>query len=264
MKKALLSFTLLFCAFISAQELTIPVKFLSSTKNTTERYIGTDAFGWEYTITDNEFRKQNDQKRLNYKSLSLGDIYRVDLQNPLQIVLFYKSFNTVVLLDNQLTETARFNFSDISQPIIAEAAGLASQNRLWLYDINTQQIGLYDTSQNSFKTITPQLNDGMKYYQSDYNYFYWINNSNKCYRVNLFGKVNPLGTVEDFDQLQFTAPTTVLFSKDNTLYLYNTETQSRKVVEIKEKSFKSFYYKEQILSIFTDNDITQYKITATE
>lgn len=264
MKKAFLLLLCMFCALVSAQELTIPVRFLSSAKNDIERYIGTDAFGWKYTITNNEFRKQNSEKTLKYKSLSLGDIYRVDLQNPLQIVLFYKDFNTVVLLDNQLNETARINFSDIPQPLIAEAAGLASQNRLWIYDINTQQIGLYDPAPKNFKTITPQLNEGIKYYQSDYNYFYWINNSNKCYRVNLFGKVNALGLVEDFDQLQFIAPTIVLFSKNNTLYLYNTESQSRKVIEIKEKSFKSFHYKEQILSIFTDNDITQYKITVTE
>lgn len=264
MKNPLVILLFFVCNCISAQELTIPVKFLSNSKDAPERYIGTDAFGYEYTISDNEFKKQKDNKVLKYRSLSLGDIYQVDLQNPLQVVLFYKNFNTVVLLDSQLTETARINFSDTPQAIIAEAVSLASQNRLWIYNINTQQIGLYDIAQNSYKTITPQLSGGMHYYQSDYNYFYWVNSVNTCYRVNLFGKVNTLGTTEDFDQLQFIAPQKVLYKKDNNMYLYNLDKLSRKLIEIKEKSFKSFHYKEQILSIFTDNDIIQYKITSTE
>ena len=267
MKKILSLYIFFFCSCTFAQELTIPVKFLSGSKNTIKRYVGTDAFGWTYTITDNEFRKENNDRIVKYKSLQLGDIYRVDLQNPLQIVLFYKDFNTAVLLDNQLNETARINFSDLTeltQPIIAEAASLASQNRLWVYDITTQQIGLYDPAQNNFKTITPQLSDGIKYYQSDYNYFYWIDAAGKVYRVNLFGKVSFLGSVQEYNQIQFVSPSQVLLKKDEALFLYNLISQSSKRIEIKEKSFKSFHYKEQILSIFTNSDINQYKITITE
>ncbi len=264
MKKILFLWLLLFCAISNAQEITIPVKFLSSAKTGPEQYIGTDAFGWKYTIADNEFRKEKDSETLKYKSFQLGDIYRVDLQNPLQIVLFYEDFNTAVLLDNQLNETARINFSDLPQPLIAEAVSLASQNRLWVYDITTQQIGLFDPAQNNFKTITPPLSDVIKYYQSDYNYLYWVDVKNNCYRVDLFSKVISLGPVIEYEQIQFVSPSKVLLKKDGLLFLFDISRQSSKQIEIKEKSFKSFHYKEQILSIFTNSDINQYKITITE
>ena len=189
--KHLLLIALLFCCTgLSAQEIVIPAKVLANTKTGPMQYVGTDAFGWRYTIIDNEFRKEKDGQSLKYKSVSLGEISRVDLQNPLQIILFYRKFNTVVLLDNQLNETSRINFSDIPQPIIAEAVGLASQNRLWAYDINTQELGLYDLARGEFKPITPPFADTIRYYHNDYNYFYWIDTAGKCYMANLFGKVS--------------------------------------------------------------------------
>lgn len=234
---------------------------MSNAKTGPQRYLGSDTFGWEYTIIDNEFRKAKDGKTLKYRNLSFGEIYKADIQNPLQIVLFYRKFNTVVLLDNQLNETTRINFSNISQPLIAEAAGLASQNRLWIYDISTQQLGLYDLGQSSFKTITPPFTDNIKYYQNDYNYFYWIDATNKCFMVNLFGSVVPLGVIPDYDQVQLLSPNEILIKKENTLYLYNLEKQTQRPIDLIEKSFQSFHYAGQILSIFTDSEINTYKIT---
>jgi hypothetical protein len=261
MKKLFFLIALFFAVPLLAQEGIIPVKFMSSAKSGPERYIGSDSYGWQYTVLDNEFRKEKDSRMLKYKAPSLGDIYRADLQNPLQIVLFYRKFNTVVLLDNQLNETSRINFSNIPEPVIAEAVGLASQNRLWLYDVTTQQIGLYSLAPGTFRTLTPPFNDGIKYYHNDYNYFYWVDANNNWYVVSLFGKVTALGKLPDFDQLQIISATSVLYTKDGTLYHSNPVEGIASPVAIVEKSFGSFYYAGEILSIFTDHEITYYQLT---
>jgi hypothetical protein len=256
---------ILLCISLSAiaQELAIPARLMVSPKAATERFAGTDAFGWQYTIAENEFRKQKDGKTLKYKNVALGEIFRADLQNPLQIVLFYKKFNTVVLLDNQLNETTSINFSNLpnNQPeLIIEAAGLASQNRLWLYDITTQQIGLFDIAKHTFRTLTPPFKEGIKFNQSDYNYFYWVDTTGNCYAVNLFGTVTPLGTVPDFTTAQLLDVSNILISTQDGLFEYNMPLQALKKVAVVEKTFSSFYYKDQILSIFTNDQIIQYKI----
>jgi len=261
MKKLLLLILLLCCTALTAQEIGIPVKLLSNSKAGPQRYVGTDAFGWKYTIANNEFSKEKDGRTLKFRTLSLGEIYTVDIQNPLQIVLFYRKFNTVVLLDNQLNETSRINFSNINQPLVAEAAGLASQNRLWIYDINTQQLGLYDLAKSSFKTLTPPFTDNIRYYQNDYNYFYWIDTTGKCFMVNLFGSVGSLGQAPAYDQVQIVSSSELIIKKDGALYFYNLEKQTQAPVAIVEKSFKSFHYTAQILTIFTDSEINTYKIT---
>lgn len=253
---------LLFCfATAFSQEALLPVRILATPKENPERFVGTDAFGWEYVIADNEFRKQKDGRVLKYKNLSLGDIYKADLQNPLQIVLFYRKFNTVVLLDNQLNATTVINFNALPKPIIAEAVGLASQNRLWVYDVTTQQTGLYDPKTNAFRTLTPPFNDGITWYQSDYNYFYWTDTAGKCFALNLFGAVTALGNVPLFDAAQLLSPNVLLLQKDNVLYQYTLDTQKQTPVAIVEKSFGAFYYKDQILSIFTPIEFIQYKIS---
>lgn len=256
--------TLLFLAVtttILAQEIGLPTQLLVKEVKSTDAYIGTDAFGWEYTIADGEFRKAKDSRVLRYKALSLSDIYKVDIQNPLQIVLFYRKFNTVVLLDSQLNETSRISFSELQEPLIAEAAALASQNRLWIYDVTRQQIGLYDLTRNSFKTLTPPFPDPLKHYSSDYNYFYWVDAKNNCFTVNIFGKVSALGHLPAFEQVQLVSANTALLYRDGTIYAYSLADAALRPLVPVDKSFRSFHYAAQILSIFTGDKITQYQVT---
>lgn len=225
-------------------------------------FVGQDNFGNIYSIYENEFRKNTKEGKVSfYKNVSLGKIYQIDLQNPLQIVLFYKQFTSVVLLDNQLNETTKINFSELQTPLNPEAVSLASQNRLWVYDMLSQKLGLFDVLKNMFQPLTPSYKDNLKFYQSDYNYFYWIDVKQNLYVSNVFGKVNFLGQVPEFKQLQIVSPTQLLLKNDNGLFLYNLENASFSPIAINEKSFVSFSYKEQILSIFTEKEINHYKIT---
>jgi len=258
---------LLFTAAVFAQELTVPAKFLSKFDAGPQQFLGTDAFGARYSIADNEYRKLTENSLQKYKNLQLGAITRVDLQNPLQVVLFYKRFNTVVLLDNQANETRRINFNDLGKPnetmtpIVADAVGLASQNRLWVYDINTLQLGLFDFVQNTFRAITPPFRDTIKHYQSDYNYFWWIDVTGKCFRANLFGKIDFLGNIPENDAVTIVSNRYAMLRKGDTLSLYDMETQKHTPIAIAEKTFESFQYSGEILSIFTGTQITNYKIT---
>ena len=224
-------------------------------------YIGKDNFGNLYSINENEFKKTSPTQVFFYKNVSLGKIHQVDLQNPLQLVLFYKQFTTAVLLDNQLNETVKINFSELPQPLNPEAVSLASQNRLWVYDILSQKLGLFDVQKNTFQSITPPFKENLKFYQSDYNYFYWIDTKQNLYVSNLFGKVNFLGQVPEYNQAQVVSPKQILLKNDNGLFLYNLEDQSLLPITLNEKSFIRFSFKDQILSIFTENEISQYKIT---
>ena len=261
MKRLFLFLLAVFTLSGYAQEIGLPARLLVKNRTATETYVGTDAFGWEYTIADNEFRKSKEGRILKYKTLSLGDIYKADIQNPLQIVLFYRKFNAVVLLDNQLNETSRILFSDLNEPVVAEAVSLASQNRLWVYDVNRQQIGLYDIAKATFRTITSPFSDPLKYYQSDYNYFYWIDTKNNCYSLNLFGKVQQLGKVPEYTQVQLAPPGNAIIYNNEGLFVFSFTDNTLKPVVPVDKSFRGFHYAAQILSIFTENEITQYKVT---
>ena len=70
-----------------------------------------------------------------------------------------------------------------------------------------------------------------------------------------------LGKVADFDQIQIIANQEVVFSKAGKLFLKDLKKNSIYTIENVDKSFTNFYYKDQILSIFTNQEITNYKIT---
>lgn len=244
-----------------AQEQSLKVLLLSTQKIEADNFVGYDALGFCYFIKDNVFYKRKDNNTLEYKNPSLGKITKADLQNSLKIILFYENFNTVITLDNQLNETQKINFSENPVPIMATATGIASQNRLWIYNSLTQQIGLFAYLKSTFQSITPSIQGNLKYYDSDFNTFQWIDEKLNWYSCDVFGKISTLGKVPDFDQIQLVTSQVVLFSKDGRLHIQDFQKKSIYTIINVEKSFKKFYYKDQILSIFTAEGITNYKIS---
>ncbi|HEU4496418.1 MAG TPA: hypothetical protein VFR70_05150 [Flavobacterium sp.] len=261
MAKAVLSFFILFYLAGLAQAPALNPVYSGSSSFEIGQFLGEDNLGGRYALNENEFRKSYGGRVLFYKNIALGKIQRADLQNPLQLVLFYKQFTAAVLLDSQLNETAKINFSELDEPLNPEAVSLASQNRLWVYDMLSQKLGLFDIAKKSFHAITRPLAQPIIYYQSDYNYFYWINAKRQLYASNLFGKISFLGLVPDFEEVQLVGVSKVLGKKDGRLFLYNLETDAMIPIGLNEKSFAGFFYREQILSIFTQQEIHYYKIS---
>ena len=226
-----------------------------------DAFIGYDALGAFYFIKNNVFTKEADGKIWQYKNPQLGKISKVDLQNPLKIVLFFQSFATVILLDNQLNETQKINLAETDNPILPIAVGLAAGNRLWIYNSLSQKIGLYDYAKKELQTLTTPFVNNVKYYESDFNYFQWTDELGNAFRCDVYGKVNPLGKVPVAEQIQWVSDTLLIYKKDQQLYEYDFTTSKSSLIEIEEKTFKKFSFKDQILSIFTNQGITNYKIT---
>lgn len=260
-KKFILLIFIVQFSLVLAQEKSLKVTFLSTQKIDADDFMGVDGLDNIYYIKDNTLFKNNKTESWQYGNISLGKITRVDIQNPLKPVLFYENFNTIILLDSQLNETQKINFAENTTPLLVSAMGIASQNRLWIYDSISQQIGLFDYLKNTFDPIAPSFQGSFNYYNSDFNSFQWIDDKLNWYSCDIFGKITALGKVADFDQIQTIEKQAVVFSKDKKLYLQDLSTNSFYTIENIEKSFKKFYYKDQILSIFTNQEIINYKIT---
>jgi len=226
-----------------------------------DSFIGSDIYGAYYFIHDNALVKKNKSKNWQYKNPALGKITRIDLQNPLKIVLFYESFNTAILLDNQLNETQKIKLSENTVPIVATAVGLAFGNRLWIYNSLSQQIGLLDYLKNSYQPITTPFKGTIAYYNSDFNYFQWIDEKYFWYRCDVYGKISTVGKVPESGQFQFANDSGLIYEKDNKLYYFDGKTNKSALINFDEKTFESFSFKDQILSIFTKQGITNYKIS---
>lgn len=259
MKKIFYFFLLFICTMVLGQ-----TKLKTTLVNTKEfenkTYIGFDGLGNNYYINENVFIKENETQKWEYKNVALGKITSVDFINPLKIVVFYEDFNTIVTLDNQLNDVQKLNFFEIDTSIFASKIGLASQSQFWIYNALTQQILLFDYLKNTSKTIGNPIAENIKYTQTDFNNFYWIDDINNWYAIDIFGKVTLLANIPSFEKIQIVDNEKLLFSRENILYCLNNVTKTIYEIEIVEKSIKNYYYKDQILAIFTNQQIKNYKI----
>lgn len=260
MKKIALLFFLIQFSITFSQEKILKVTPIPTLQIEADFFVGFDTMENAYYVKNNVLFKKFKEEVWQYKNISLGRITKIDIQSPLKIMLFYENFNTIVLLDNQLSETQKINLSENQDPILATATGIASQNRLWIYNSLTQEIGLFDYLKNSFQSITPSFQGILKYYTSDFNAFQWIDNNLNWYSCDVFGKISSLGKISEFEQIQITTDQEIIFLKKDKLYVQNLKKNTITEIENREKSLKNFYYKDQILSIFTNQRISNYKI----
>ncbi len=260
MKKLIYLLSVLYCCISFSQNQKLIATLLNSTPLMAETFIGIDGLGNYYSINNNVFTKQNDNQILEYKNISLGKISAVDILNPLKIVLFFENFNTVITLDNQLNEIQRVNFSDVDHSIIVTKIGMASQNQFWIYNTINQKIELFDYLKNINTSIGNPIQGNIKDFQTNFNTFYWIDEINNWYSCDIFGKVNLLSSIPLYDKIQIIDNEKLLFSRDNKIYFLDNKAKTIIEIEIVEKSLQKFYYKDQILAIFTNQQITNYKI----
>jgi hypothetical protein len=252
---------LLLIAFVtkaSSQEI-IPMA-LDSVSIKADKFFGFDAYKNYYYCKNNVVLKKSKTGVVQFQGLSLGAVTKVDILNPLKIIVFYEYFNTIVVLDNQLNEVDRINLSERARPIVITAVGVADQDRLWLFNSINQKLALYDLKSKYYQEIGVPVNGQINYYQTDYNYFNWITNAGQFLSCDRYGKFIERGQLEVADSYQLISPNQLLFFKDNALFVRDFITNKQTKIQIVEKSFRNFYYKDQILSIFTNEGNTNYKI----
>jgi len=243
-----------------SQEKNLEVQLLDSLTLKANTFWGKDKFGYYYYSEGSNFIKSNEQERWEFKNPNLGKIFKVDITNPLRILLFYDVYNKAIILDNQLNETLSVNFSTFSEPIFISAIGSAAQNRLWLFNANNQQIGLYDIKSNRINYLTVPGKENIKSYDSDLNYFYWLNFLNELFRCNIFGRIERLGVIDEIDNFKVVSERRIIFRNHQGFYFYNHDIKETIKIELYKNSILNYSYVEQNLTIFTSHQIINFKI----
>ena len=252
----LFTFTFGFC-----QEKAEPLELINKNAIIADTFIGYDKFDFLYFTKNNTLHKLKNGVSLEYKNIGLGQITKVDLLNPLKVVVFYERFNTAVTLDNQLNETLKINFSELKTPLIVSKIGIASQNQFWVFDENQQQLYLYEMSNGTLKPVGTPLSQAIIFYATDFNYFEWVDEAHHWYKCTIFGTVTQLDYPFEFDSILFVNSEMIIYKKNEKTIAFNRNTNNYILLENTNKSFESLSYKNQILSIFTNQEISNFKIT---
>jgi hypothetical protein len=126
-----------FCPPQNESRYTLLTHILSKVKN-----ITTDNLGNLYVLTNgNQLNKYGRNGALigtlNYNYT--GNITQVDASNPMQVFLFYRELNKVIILDNNLAYRGEINLTKAGI-IQAAAVARAYDNNLWVFDVGDLQL----------------------------------------------------------------------------------------------------------------------------
>ncbi len=123
----------------------IPIK---STK------ISTDIFQHIYVQHLQMLQKldTNGNVLYSFSNAQMGNIHSIDVSNPLQILIFYKEPQTLLILNNTLSPLSHPIYFDHLQLFDVRAVCSSSHGGFWVYDANQTQLMLFNSKlENIYK-----------------------------------------------------------------------------------------------------------------
>lgn len=255
-----LRIALLFLLFVSSSAVLKQDKGRSVIRSKHD-YFTTDNLGNTYLIKEDEMLKYlaNGKFFNRYSNLKLGNISSVDATNPLKILLFYKDFQQIVFLDNQLTS----NSVNISLEALGheqtELVCASMNNSFWIYDKQNNELTRFN--ENSKKTAsTGNLKQVLKtelnpnFMKEHNNYLYLNCPETGIYVFDIFGAFSKIISIKGLKTFQVNEDI-LYYKKDSSLCSYNHKLfeESCKKLRKGEKALSVEVNKSRILVSYQDS-----------
>lgn len=247
-----------FSSAIQAQEL--DVELLKNIPNKKSiQFASYDHLGAFYLISNNQISKQFEDKTYNYNNLLYGEITWIDIRNPFQILVFYKNFQSFVVLNNQLNEIQNINFTINYPELDVRIVSASNKNYYWVFDEVSKRIFIYDVGQNYLKPISVPIEFTFDDWNSNANSFF-IEANNTIYSYDIYGKVSEVSFSTAFNKVDLVSASTFVTEYQLDLFYHNLKSEQSLKINLPKKSINSFEVINEILTIFTDSEINIYKL----
>src|SRR5690606_12677005 len=181
-----------------------------------DRFIGRDNYKNIYFLKDRVLHKQGGEGNFIYNALLLGRISSVDIINPLKVVVFFQDTNTVVFLDNKLSEIERISFNNLPQFLNVSTATTAGSNSIWIFNVDTQQLELYNYKTKFNTVVSPPFPGRLASQASNFNYCFVLT-GRKLRAFNVYGTLLNETPFEGFEKI-VQQNENVVAVKDNSLW----------------------------------------------
>jgi len=226
-------------------------------------YFTTDNIGNIYIISGDELIKFLPSGKFlgRYSNLKLGAITNVDATNPLKILVYYRDFQQIVFLDNQLSlnsdvvslETLGYEQTDL--------VCASTNNSFWIYDKqNNELIRFNENSKkvaatgNLKQVLQSNLNPN---YLTEHNGYIFLNcPETGIYVFDIFGTFNKIIALKNLKNFQVNE-TIVYYRKDSSLCSYNFKTFEDACKPLLNKPLQVMYNKQKIYYGYKDSIVVE-------
>lgn len=260
LKSSSIIFLLSICAFnISVIAQNIELKAIDSLNLNADVFVGVDKFQNLYYVKKNSvFKKTEDGDIMSFQDFQLGDIERVDILNPYKINVFYKWSNVVVFLDNRMTEIKRQDFNTVSPFENVGFAGTSKDQSLWIYNIDFNQLELYNYRQNKAVAKSLPINETILGMKNNFNLCY-LKTDNGVLVYNIYGSLIKDLKIKDVESIDLFKNQLLIYA-DNEMNVFDKDFNLKYSKKTDKLEGKNIFYAGEILYIYDKNKIIIYNI----
>ena len=235
----------------------IEVELLDKQAND-QALISIDNFKTSYSLINNALIKETLDHTFNYSNIQLGNITSANTFNPLKINLFYKDFNTAIILDNRLAEIYKTDFNTHRDYKSVSHVSTGSDSTIWVFNQDNQQLELFDYNANKTRISTLPILSNVLDLKSNYNYC-WLLTEAYLYKFNYFGSQILKIKNDGFNELVQVNENLVLQKNNRLFYLKKGTTQPLEI-KLPKLLIKAFFVNDETLYIYDNKFLYKYKI----
>ena len=174
-----------------------------------------------------KYNREGDSVGVYNQSKRFGKLHSIEVTNPLKILLFYKDFSTIVILDRFLSERSSIDLRKIDI-LQATAVSLSYDNNIWIFDAIDNRLKKIDDQGNrllqteDLRGIFPKPINPVKIINQN-NVVYLFDPTEGVYLFDHFGSFLRKFPINKFSGLYIIDHLLVGIS-NNVLTIYNTIT----------------------------------------
>jgi len=224
MKLLVLFYLINFSGFSDENKLILTLISKTSTNN--KEFKAVDNFSNLYFIKNNELIKISEKDTFYYRNNFYSNITSLDAKNPLRIQLFYEDFNSLLVLDNKLSEISKVDFNFLEPTKTVSKVSASSDNNIWIFNELNSKLELFNYINQKSKVINYEISGEIISLVSNYKYC-WVLTDTHIYKFNYFGslidktKANNIEEIVNFNDV-------LIFKRDNELFYYDEKNINRK------------------------------------
>ena len=252
----ILNYIFLFFYFPLVAQTAISVEFNTKKQLKADLLIEIDNFASNYYIKNNALILKKDLSISSYSNIQLGSITSANAFNPLKINLFYRDFNTVIILDNRLAEIVKIDFNTLSNFRMVTHISTGHDNTIWLFNQNTQELELFDYVNRNTRIKTLPINKDVLDLKSNYNYC-WLLTKDYILVYNYIGSLIKKIPNEGFSKIEENNGNLFL-KKDNQLHFLSENSTKIIALKLPELLINQFLVTNETLYIYDDEMLHQF------
>ncbi|WP_405295318.1 hypothetical protein [Algibacter sp. Ld11] len=250
----------LFTLSIFSQE-TIEAALIKKTWLDAEHLVSVNNFGTTFYVNNNILHKTQEDKTLTYSNLQLGNLSSANTFNPLKINLFYKDFNTLIILDNRLSEIFKIDFNAISNYKNVSHTSTGHDNTVWIFNQDNQKLELFDYKSKTSRAHAQPIQSEVLDLKSNFNYC-WLLTKNQLYTYNYFGSLIKNINNDNYTSIAVDNENLIL-KKDNTLFYLNKNDKQPVRILLPNLIINQFFVINETLYIYSQKTLYEFHLKIT-